>query len=194
MVPFICTTIHIKNQLVYISQLFLCATLQLCNKIKRKKKNVKHTEMTQGLLQPKQPNHFVSSISDPTPMVHQLSNKYPLRHLQTLPPLLLLPSPASPQIRRPLTSPSSPPLARLTSVAPTPHLPSSSWPAQATGGAPFHDSSDVAPAPRRSEPGEEVPLGAGTTPSCCRNRWIRGRGLILVDFVQTLIPFPFPVF
>jgi len=109
-------------------------------------------------------------------MVHQSSNKYPLLHLQTLPPLLLLPSPASPQIRRPLTSPSSPPLARLTSDAPTPHLPSSSWPAQATGGAPFHNSSDVAPAPRRSEPGEEVPLGAGTTPSCCRNRWIRGRG------------------
>jgi len=92
-------------------------------------------------------------------MVHQSSNKYPLLHLQTLPPLLLLPSPATPQIRRPLTSPSSPPLARLTSDAPTPHLPSSSWPAQATGGAPFHDSSDVAPAPRRSEPGEEAARG-----------------------------------
>jgi len=107
-------------------------------------------------------------------MVHQSSNKYPLLHLQTLPPLLLLPSPASPQIRRPLTSPSSPPLVRLTSDAPTPHLPSSSWPAQATGGAPFHDSSDVAPAPRRSEPGEEAARG-------CRLEQVPRRAAAAID-------------
>ena len=31
-----------KNILVCIRYLFLCVTLQMCNKMKRKKKNVKH--------------------------------------------------------------------------------------------------------------------------------------------------------
>ena len=42
--------------------------------------------MIQGPLQPKWPNHFVQSISDSTPEMHQSSNKYPHLHLQTLLP------------------------------------------------------------------------------------------------------------
>ena len=131
------------------------------------------------------------------PMVHQSSNKYPLLHLQTLPPLLLLlPSPASPQIRRPLTSPSSPPLARLTSDAPTPHLPSSSWLAQATGGAPFHDSSEEAArgcrleqVPRRAAALTMDPGARSTDPSCY-HAWPRRAGRCCAWSSRCLFPLP----